>query len=154
MKKLIAIALVVALVITALAVAIPVGAAPGGVKGPPGGNKAVFESDIIDIPGNDELTGGGEVCVRSNGDVKVEITGAPLDKTYLVVLAYGEHCSLASFLGSMTEYDDGEYKLETSLSSAIPELPLTLTVGGPVFVILDSEEAPQFVSGFSYTPTP
>ena len=149
MKRLIAIALVVALAVTALAVAIPVGA-----QGPPGGNKAVFESDIIDIPEvdgmyTDELTG-GEVYVRENGDVKVEITGATAGKTYFVVIQYGPaYDPIFSFLGFMTEYDDGEYKLETSLFSADPELlPI---VGAPVFVIIDSEEEPQFANGF-YMP--
>ena len=139
MKRLIAIALVVALAVTALAVAIPVFATPDG-------NPVVYENNILDIPDfPDELTG-GESCVRANGDVKVEITGANVGRDYGVWFSYGpEFDTRFSFLGFMTEYDDGDYKLETNLSNGNPEVP-----PNPFFprFFITRWDGPQFADGF------
>jgi hypothetical protein len=146
-KRLIAIALVVALVITAIAVTIPVFADPGG-------NRVVFESDFFDNPDEADTFTGGDVCVRASGDIKVEIKGAPAGKGYFVVLVFGQCPDLVPvWLGDMTEYNNGRYKLETSLSCGPAIPPIPPIINAPCFLILDSDQTVQFVGGF-YLPLP
>ena len=154
MKRLIAIALVVALVVTAIAASIPAFAAHGGGKGPHCGKQAVFESDFISIPvpGNDEFTG-GVVRVRESGDVSVVIRGAPAGRTYEVSIGFadpdGTH--VYELLGVMTEHKNGKYSFETTLSSP----PFPPVISGPMFVIFDQDRPfpnpPQFTTGFYLT---
>ena len=147
MKRLIAIALVVALAVTAIAVAIPAFAAPGG-------SPVVYETRMINaIEGSDNyLDECGEVRVKANGDVKMEIEGAPAGQPYGVVIYHGDPFGPTfQFLGPMTEYDDGEYKFEGSLTSAFPPPapPLVALTG---FCVVDTTEPPgslpYFIDGF------
>jgi hypothetical protein len=81
-KRLIAIAMVLALAVTALAVAIPAFADPGGHGG-------IFESDFIAVPvtGYDTFSD-GEIRVKEGGDLKLEIKGAPAGRTYEVMMGF------------------------------------------------------------------
>ena len=158
MKRLIAIALVVALVVTALSVAVPV-FAKGGGKGPAGGNRVVFSADFTDltsvVPGWDEFKC-GKVRVRENGELKIVIRGAPAGRTYQVLLgsAVPDGTYAYDFLGVMTEYNNGRYKFETTLSSP-PFAPL---IASASFVIFDEDrpfpDPPQFTTGFALPSTP
>jgi hypothetical protein len=149
-KKLIAIALVVALVVTAIAVAIPTFASPNG-------DQVVFESDFIAVPmpGYDTFTD-SEVRVLEGGDLKVEIDGAPAGRIYNVMMGCTLPINVRQYfpLGVMTEEDSGDYKLEMTLSSSSP--PFLTIISAPDFVIYRSDlpppyNPPQFTTGF-YLP--
>ena len=152
MKKLIAVALAVALVITLFAVIAPVGAQPGGVR-------SVFESDIIIATGGDYSFIEGKVDVRGNGTVEVKIEGVyPTGDTFIVVMNYGvpdgefQPREFWALLGTITIDADGYGVLNTTIP------PDNKFVGTPDFVIATTSPLkPQFVDGFEnplWTPPP
>jgi len=144
MKRLIAVMAVAILVTAALAIAVPVGA-----KSQPGGVRATWESDILDVPSGDSLSR-GEACVRVDGSVKVEIEGAAPLKTYWVWLVHGPAPSFQN-LGSITTDGAGNGVLDTVLSSLSP--PITGNIYAPRVTLTETLDPlslrnPMFVSGF------
>jgi len=142
------ITLAVALVITLFAAIAPVSA-----KSKVGGGRVVFESDIIDPDpaGGDSLVK-GEVYIRADGAVKVEIEGvSPPGKEYEVLFRWGPcHDPEMAVLGSITTDSDGYGMLETTLwAVGVPGM-----VFMPRIAIQDVIEAPpvprpvQFHNGF------
>ncbi len=142
MKKLIAIVVPVALVITAFAIVGPVGA------GPPE-NPAVFEANIVDLDRSDPLDE-GEVYVRADGSVKVKIEGALENATYKVYFsghAVPPNWQVSPFtlIGTINTDGDGNGQLELGADTIT-----TGTVTSPVFAInrVGASPATQFASGF------
>ena len=144
MKRLIAIAVVVALVVTLIAV-LPVGA-----KSKPGGVRALYECDIVPTSMGDSDLVKGEAWIRTNGMYKVEIEGVQYDgepvaddTEYQVELHYGCGCPGAATvvdLGDIT-ISDGEGKVEGTLEFSddvrCPRIRIFMD-GGPA----------EFTSGF------
>lgn len=129
-----------ALVITALAVVAPVGA-----KSQPFGEQAVFQSGIVDTPEADTLVK-GEVYIRANRAVKVEIEGVdPTGKTYEVRFIWGPPTAPLGVvtLGSITTDGDGYGVLDTFLPGSVPPFVPT-----PRIHLRDSDSKIQFVYGF------
>ena len=139
MKRLIAIAVTVVMVITAFAMVGPVSA------GPPD-NPAVFEATIVPTPWSDQSLPKGEVYVRADGSVKVEIEGALINTPYDVYLGRLVLTDPPSWtwewilLGTFTTDDDGEGDFFTTISGtwAAPVLRITLADVGHT----------KFASGF------
>ena len=149
MKKLMAIAVAVVLVITAFAMVGPVSA------GPPA-NPAVFEATIVPAPWSVETLTKGEFYVRADGSGKVEVEGAtPGNITYDVYL--GQLTSTPSFdygtpvtppnwiwLGQLVTDANGDGVLSVG--------PITGPWAGPVLriaVIVGGKPFTKFTSGFN-----
>jgi len=101
----------------------------------------VFEADIFDVRGGDPLTK-GEVYVRLDGSVKVEIEGAASDETYRVVLICGK-CgnTVTTVLGMIDTDSNGDFVLTTTLLPRVyasPRVAVDKGFGTPA----------EFVSGF------
>lgn len=162
MKKLIAVALAVALVITLFAVI-----APASGKSQPGEVRSVFESDFVPaLEVGDYSFVKGEVCVREDGSVKVEIEGVekegvpPTDETFIVKMYYGKPgpWEFQTTLGMIEIDADGYGVLETSLAKAVQ--PVYGRVPTPTFVIATPVPGgspppppiPRFVNSFQAPP--
>jgi hypothetical protein len=108
MKKSIIIGIIVAVVIGSIA-AVPIFAAK------PNGERAVFESDIVETANHGTPLEKGEVWIRADGSFKVEIEGvdAAPDTVYEVFLRYGFGRGVrVVLLGYIFIDDDGYGELE------------------------------------------
>ena len=137
MKKLMAIALAVALVITLFAVVGPVAAQPDG-------SRAVFESDIVPTPYATDTLDSGKVEVKQDGSVEIKIEGAALNRTYSVFLGQTGTPYLNpltwTLIGTITTDGNGNGKLETSITG--PTITPVFTIQYPAYTIN------QFATGF------
>lgn len=142
MKKLMAIAVAVVLVLT-----LGSGVVFAGKEGSqPEGELAVFEATIVPTPWSDQSLTKGEVYVRADGSVKIEIEGALINTPYDVYLGRLVLTDPPSWtwewilLGTFTTDDDGEGDLDTTISEtwAAPVLRITLAGVGHT----------KFTSGF------
>lgn len=143
MKKLIALAVAVVLVITAFAMVGPVSA------GPPA-NPAVFESVLIPAPWGSESLTKGEVYVRADGSLKLEIEGATGDQTYNVWMGQANWVSGSGWtipavnwvkIGSFKTDANGDGSLTLGADSIVGP------VVGPVFELAWGG-VPRFITGF------
>ena len=142
MKRIMAIAVAVVMVITVFAMVGPVSA------GPPD-NPAVFEANIVPTSWGTHPLDEGEVKVKADGSVEVKIEGAMADTTYYVWFGQqvgqptGGWTPTWAEIGSFTTDTSGDGKFELDADS-IPS-PVT----APVFAINHPERTvTQFVSGF------
>lgn len=144
MKKVMAIAVAVVMLIAVFAVVGPVGASQ------PDGGRAVYEADIVPTGWGTDPLDEGEVYVREDGSVMVKIEGAVPDRTYYVFFGQqvGQPISAWTLtwgnpIGSFTT--DGDGNGEFSLGSG----SITGPVIAPVFAINHPEwELTQFATGF------
>ena len=142
MNKVIGIILAMVMVITTSALSLPVLA-----KTQPGETRAVFEADIFDIRGGDPLNK-GEVYIRTDGSVKVEIEGAAANERYRVVLICGK-CgdTAATVLGMIYTDNNGDFLLTSTLQPKVYVSPRVSVDKG-----LGTQA--EFVSGFRVPQEP
>ena len=143
MKKLIAVAVALVLVIALFAMVAPVGA-----KGPPD-NPAVFESDLIPAPWGGESLTKGEVYVRADGSVKVEIEGATGGKTYNVWMGQANWTGSGWTIPPARWAKIGAFTTDAN-GDGVLTLPADSIVGpvvGPVFELAWGG-VPRFITGF------
>jgi hypothetical protein len=164
-RKLIAIALMLVLVITLFAVYTPNAAHVEADESP-----TVFESIFIETPAGGHPLSKGEVRVSADGTVRIEIEGAADNQTYRAFInvdicepgGQGTGCPTYKYiwrLGNFTTNVNGDGTLEKHLSEAIPFPPasgILTTVRQPVFAIFVPRPlpgfGPKFVTGFDVPP--
>ena len=145
MKKLIAIAVTVVLVIAAFGMAMPTSAEPN----------IVYETNIVPgpWPANEvDPLDKGQVKVCSDGMVEIEIEGAVPSRTYTVGIGHwiGGSTVSWSFPGTLTTDEDGEGSYTGTLPSGTYRLLFALNY--PPYATLYGH-ANVFISGFEI-PSP
>ncbi len=128
MKRLIGIALVTALVVTAVAVAVPVGAKSE--------NGLLYNAVLVSIPDSVDVLDRGEAKIWADGKVKVEIKVAnATNQTYDVLLEWGgPDVREVSLIGTIITDDKGRAVQFYDLADLSPIPPPAPLPTGPYIV--------------------
>jgi hypothetical protein len=139
-KRIIGIAVITALVVTAIAFVVPVGAKSE--------NGLVYNAVLFSIPDSDDVLDRGEVKIWADGKVKVEIKVAnAVNQTYIVLLEWGgPSARTASLLGHITTDDQGHaiqfYDLADLLPVPVPR-PTNEIIASPDIIVASGPEPPD-----------